>query len=226
MKNLFLLSLLLSLNSFGQTVLEKADGSKINIDWASFDHSDEKVTYKVGDKKEKLKFKELKSVVAPYQADSKVPLANYTWMYFPKAKKFKGMYVKTLSNGKLLGFLHYTAETASSTIRANGTTISSGSSSFEHVHLTVFDMQGNVLEDVDLRSGHQNHNIEERGAAIEMIKLQFADCPNFIKDFTSFITAESDPKNLRVVEYFMQKIKVDLNGIDRTMEPHNLIFCK
>ncbi|WP_395062741.1 hypothetical protein [Flavobacterium sp.] len=225
MKNLIIIALLLSLNSFAQTVLEKADGSKINVDWASFDNSDEKVTFKVGDKKEKLKFKELKSVISPYQADSKVPLANYTWMYFPNAKKFKGMYVKTETNDKLLGFVHYTTETGPSTTSANGTTFFNGSSSFEHVHLTVFDKQGTVLEDIDLRSGYQSHNIEERGEAIEMIKRQFSNCPNFIKDFTSFITAESDPKNLRVVEYFMQKIKVNHNNADYVMEPHNLINC-
>jgi hypothetical protein len=225
MKNIIIIALLFSLNSFAQTVLEKADGSKINVDYATFDASAEKVTYKVGDKKEKLKYKELKSVVSPYIADSKVPLANYTWMYFPNAKKFKGMYIKAVSNEKLLGFVHYTAETGASKTNVNGTTFFNGSSSFEHVHLTVFDKQGTVLEDTDLRSGHQRHNIEERGEAIEMIKRHFSDCPNFIKDFTSFITAESDPKNLRVVEYFMQRIKVNVNGKDYPMETHNLINC-
>jgi len=220
-----LIALLFSLNSFAQTVLEKADGSKIIVDYASFDDAAEKVTYKVGDIKEKLKFKELKSVVSPYQADSKVPLANYTWMYFPNAKKFKGMYIKAETTEKLLGFVHYTTETGPSTTSANGSTFFNGSSSFEHVHLTVFDKQGKILEDIDLRSGHQSHNIEERGEAIEMIKRHFSDCPNFIKDFTSFITAESDPKNLRIVEYFMKKIKVNVNNADYVMEPHNLINC-
>jgi hypothetical protein len=163
--------------------------------------------------------------VAPYVADSKVPLANYIWMYFPNAKKFNGMYIKAETKEKLLGFFHYTTETGPSTTSANGTTFFNGSSEFEHVHLTVFDKQGNVLEDRDLRSGHQNHNIEERGEAIEMIKRNFSDCPNFIKDFSSFITTESDALNLRVVEYFMQKIKVNVNNGVYTMEPHNLINC-
>ena len=225
MKNLIPIALLFSLNSFAQIVLEKADGNKITIDNATFDNSAEKVTYKIGDKTEKLKFKELKSVISPYKAGSKVPLANYTWMYFPNAKKFKGMYIKTEASEKLLGFIHYTLETGSSTTSVNGSTFFNGSSEFEHVHLTVFDKQGTVLEDTDLRSGHQSHNIEVRGAAIEMIKRHFSDCPNFIKDFTSFISAESDPKNLRVVEYFMKKIKVNFNGKDYPMEPHNLINC-
>lgn len=194
MKNLILLVLLFSLNSFAQTILEKADGSKISIEYATFDHAAEKVTYKVGDKKEKVKFKELKSVVSPYKADAKVPLANYTWIYFPAAKKFKGMYIKAETKEKLLGFLHYTTETGPSTTTANGTTFFNGSSEFEHVHLTIFDKQGAVLEDRDLRAGHQRHNIEERGEAIEMIKRHFSDCPNFIQDFTAFITAEPDPK--------------------------------
>jgi hypothetical protein len=203
MKKLQLLVLFIFVNSFAQTAkIEKVDGSIITATKVEFSQFNEKLTYWVDKNKEKIDYSDLKSV-------SNV---NYIFRYFPKAKKFKGMFVKAETKDKILGFYHYDSQSPLSMPVSDGTgkpmypvTVKGWKGkSFEHIHLTIFDKQGNVLDDVDLRSGLEQHNIEERGAALDMIKRNFLDCPALINELDAFTKREEDPKNLLINFYFMQ----------------------
>lgn len=208
MKKLQLLILFIFVNSFAQTTtIEKSDGSIISATKVEYSHINEKLTYRVGKKEERIEYKDLKSV-------SNI---NYIFRYFPQAKKFKGMFVKAETKDKILAFLHYDADSRFSPSVSDGTgkpmyPISVKGwhgKSFDHVHLTVFDKQGNVLDDVDLRSGLEGHNVEERAAAFDLIKKHFSDCPALINEIDAFIKREDDPKKLLINLYFMQR---DFNG--------------
>jgi len=208
MKNLQILTLFIFINSFAQTTtIEKSNGSIISATKVEYSHLYERLTYWVGKDKGKIDYSELKSV-------SNI---NYIFRYFAQAKKFKGMFVKAETNDKILAFVHYDADSRFSPTVADGTgkpmypfTVKGWvGKSFEHVHLTVFDKQGNVLDDVDLRSGLEKHNIEERGAAFDLIKKHFSDCPALINEIDAFVKREEDPKKLLINFYFMQR---DTNG--------------
>ena len=203
MKKLQLLVLLTFVNSFAQTAkVEKADGSIVTATKVEFSQFNEKLTYWVDKSKEKIVYSSLKSV-------SNV---NYIFRYFSKAKKFKGMFVKAETNDKILGFYHYDSDSPLSLPVSDGTgkfmypvTVKGWKGKLlQHVHLTIFDKQGNVLDDVDLRSGLEKHNVEERGAALDMIKKHFSDCPALINELDTFTKREEDPKNLLINFYFMQ----------------------
>jgi len=207
MKKYILFTLFILANSFAQTKIEKTDGSTISASKVEFLHFKSKLIYWVGKEKEKIDYSEIKSV-------SNV---NFNFRIFPKAKEFKGMFVKAETNNKILAIQHYDKTSARSPIVSDGTakrvfnfTVKDyPANSAEHILLTVFDKQGNIIESVDLKQGYQKGNIDERIAAYEMIKKNFSDCPSLINELDAFVNKEEDPKKIRFTLYFIQR---DENG--------------
>jgi len=204
MKILQLFTLFIFVNSFAQiTTIEKLDGSIISATKAEYSFLTKKLTYWVGKDKEKVNYSDLKSV-------SNV---NYIFRYFPQAKIFKGMFIKAETKDKVLAFFHYDENSNFTPTVSDGTgkpmypLSVKGWTAKNHdiVHLTVFDKQGNVLDDVNLISGPAKINSEQRGDAFNLIKKHFSDCPALINEMDAFLKREEDPKNLLINFYFMQR---------------------
>ena len=118
---------------------------------------------------------------------------EFKFRYFKGGKRFKGYFVKAETENKTLAFVTYQL--------AAGTT-TGFKSAIDHVSLAVFDREGNLLEALDLREGNSGKDIKQRGEAVELLKKEFADCPQLIADLYSFLKAKDDPTNMRIAYYF------------------------
>jgi hypothetical protein len=185
---LLIICLLVSVQSFAQSYIQKKDGTKIPVVEGSVKVQpiNNRLVYSFGGRDFKIKYKDLDNAV----------FSGFLFRSFTVKNKARGYFVLAESTTKTLA-----AVGVPRTRQAGGFEIN-----FVRYEINVFNTDGTLAESMTFTNEKNDKNMLLRADAAALIKSHFSACENLIQRLEAFEITNTEQQNDGVAKFVDSKV--------------------